>query len=291
MTEHIHQFLYIDLRNCFKDLLTLWSWMILHFPDNAIMLLQAWGPSDLSPHSFRQMCNVLHLLNDGEMGLCEMDWTNGAWTSLCLSGQLGTRLAQPQRHNSGFANRPTSQLQIWFNDDYEDIWTALHVKMPCKWKHTTVHGCWGLERRAKLQTNAWAPGRPFQWHLDSGNNTVQNAIPQKLHINTQLMPVITLRAAQLALQQQERNSVRFIQEYKCCYRTYFSRMWLFRDPLTSTWCFTVQRVTLNLHYNLAQCVRLHTQAGVTLLTTLSQCYVCLDEQGSCINEPSGHRIL
>ena len=48
-------------------------------------------------HSYQQMCNVLHLLNDGKMGPCEMDWPNEAWTSPCLSRQLGSRLAQPQR--------------------------------------------------------------------------------------------------------------------------------------------------------------------------------------------------
>lgn len=46
---------------------------------------------------FQQMFNALHLLNDVETGPCEIDWPNGAWTSPCLSRQLGNGLAPPQR--------------------------------------------------------------------------------------------------------------------------------------------------------------------------------------------------
>lgn len=91
-----HRFHYIDFELVLK--MPLIRRLVGRFQDNVIMLEMARALSDLTAFThFQQMCNVLHLLNDVETGLCEMDWPNGAWTSPCLSRQLGNRLAQPQR--------------------------------------------------------------------------------------------------------------------------------------------------------------------------------------------------
>uniref|UniRef100_A0A3B3U2M3 Uncharacterized protein n=1 Tax=Poecilia latipinna TaxID=48699 RepID=A0A3B3U2M3_9TELE len=50
-----------------------------------------------SLHLLWSRYDVLHLLNDGETRLLEIDWPNGAWTSPCLSRQLENTLAQANR--------------------------------------------------------------------------------------------------------------------------------------------------------------------------------------------------